>query len=129
MLKLLFLLVWMWVGCDNSDKDNTTNTNEAIEAENLNTEDMMTDGGTMENPDGMEPMEDPVMPTIARKFVRQVIDADANGPAFADVADLNNDGKLDLIVSKFGALEGSTIQPGTISIYLQGDDLNSWTHF
>ncbi len=60
-------------------------------------------------------------------FVRQEIDTDAFGPAFADVADVNGDGRLDIIISKFGTLGGTTLQPGAITIYEQGATLDSWT--
>ena len=69
--------------------------------------------------------QEPSPPAV--KFARQILDGSANGPAFADIADINGDGRLDLIVSKFGQLNGSTIEPGAITVYLQGNSLDQWT--
>jgi len=51
----------------------------------------------------------------------------ARGPAFMSVADMNGDGKLDLIVSEFGPVGGFTIEPGALSIFYQGESLEDWT--
>jgi pimeloyl-ACP methyl ester carboxylesterase len=60
-------------------------------------------------------------------LARLTIDDEARGPAFAAVEDMNGDGKLDLIVSKFGPVGGFTIEPGQITIYYQGESLSDWT--
>ena len=62
-----------------------------------------------------------------KTFVRQAIDTEAFGPAFVAIADMNNDGRLDMVVSKFGTIGGNTIQPGAITIYEQGATLTDWT--
>ena len=51
----------------------------------------------------------------------------ASGPAFTTIADMNADGKLDLIVSEFGPVGGFSIEPGRVSVYYQGDSLQEWT--
>ena len=61
------------------------------------------------------------------KFSKFVLDDEANGPAFADVYDFNGDGRLDIISSRFGELNGPSITPGEMAIYLQGDRLDRWT--
>ena len=58
---------------------------------------------------------------------RLTLDDEARGPSFAKIEDLNGDGKLDLIISKFGPVGGFNIEPGQITIYYQGDSLNDWT--
>ena len=60
-------------------------------------------------------------------LARLTIDDQARGPAFAKIKDMNGDGKLDLIVSKFGPVGGFTIEPGQITIYYQGASLSEWT--
>ena len=63
----------------------------------------------------------------AQRFSRFVVDDAVTGPAFASAADMNGDGRLDLIVSAFGRLEGLTQPPGTVTVYLQGADARQWT--
>ena len=46
----------------------------------------------------------------AVKFARQILMAPMG--RLCDIADINGDGRLDLIVSKFGQLNGSTIELG-----------------
>ena len=72
-------------------------------------------GGTGGNPGGPPPT-----------FIPHVVDAAASGPAFAAVTDLNNDGKLDILVSMFGQM-GFSIPDGEVRGYLQGSTLDDWT--
>ncbi|MFK7823305.1 MAG: FG-GAP repeat domain-containing protein [Oligoflexales bacterium] len=58
-------------------------------------------------------------------FERFTIDKNANGPAFAELADLNQDGHEELIVSKFGKI-GVSVPPGEVTIYKQGSSLDQW---
>ena len=64
------------------------------------------------------------------RFKRITFDANAYGPAFTYIADMNNDGKLDMLVSHFGPLQESlqtfNLPAGEISIYYQGDTLADW---
>ena len=73
--------------------------------------------------------DNPVTGTMKPKLSleRLVLDDQAYGPAFADVGDLNKDGKLDLVVSKFGTVNGVTLPFGEVTAYLQGDSILSWT--
>jgi hypothetical protein len=53
------------------------------------------------------------------------------GPAFITVADMNDDGLEDLVVSAFGEVDTRDdgtigIGDGSVSIYLQGDSLGCW---
>ena len=76
-----------------------------------------------------EPTTNPSIQPNALAFDRTVMDANANGPAFVTVDDLNGDGKYDLIVSKFGQVDMATftIPNGEVTAYLQGDSLTDWT--
>lgn len=66
------------------------------------------------------------IPVATSRYAKSSLDDSVNGPAFTTVADLNGDGRLDLIVSEFGNLEGNTIKPGALNVYLQGDTLDQW---
>jgi len=70
-------------------------------------------------PDGLSPGNG--------KFSKFVLDDQANGPAFAELHDFNGDGRLDIVSSRFGALEGPSITPGELVVYYQGDRLDRWT--
>ena len=58
-------------------------------------------------------------------FETITIDRKANGPAFAELADLNQDGQDEIIVSKFGKI-GMSVPPGEVTIYKRGDSLKKW---
>ena len=58
-------------------------------------------------------------------FERFTVDKKANGPAFAELADLNQDGQQELIVSKFGKI-GMSVPPGEVTIYKRGASLSEW---
>jgi len=62
----------------------------------------------------------------APTFAPHVVDDAATGPAFATVADLNGDGKLDIIVSLFGQM-GFSVPEGELRAYIQGNSVTSWT--
>ena len=70
--------------------------------------------------------DDPGVPGPLR-FARLVVDRAAGGPAFVEVADIDGDGRLDLVVSKFGHVEGTTLPPGEVTVYRQGATLSEWT--
>ena len=130
ILLVLLMIVPIWFACEESNND-TTNTTNNME-DTTNDMSMENLGGSSDPADPMGGSSDPNDPmdemnTPHGKFTREIIDGDANGPAFADVADINQDGKLDLIISKFGSIQGTSIQAGAITIYIQGDDVNSWT--
>ena len=59
-------------------------------------------------------------------FERITVDDKANGPSFAEVTDLNGDGKGELIISKFGEIKGMGIPFGEVTIYQQGANLREW---
>lgn len=59
-------------------------------------------------------------------FEKMVIDPTVEGPAFLEVGDVNGDGKTDLILSSFGLIEGTILNPGRVDIYLGGDELGSF---
>jgi hypothetical protein len=59
-------------------------------------------------------------------FVRWTIDPGACGPAFVDPQDIDQDGRLDLVVSKLG--KRGTVPRGEVTIYSRdGDSLSSWS--
>jgi hypothetical protein len=60
------------------------------------------------------------------QFTAHVVDDAASGPAFAAVTDVNQDGKLDILVSMFGQV-GFNIPDGEVRAYLQGATLDDWS--
>ena len=83
---------------------------------------ILTADATINSPDGgLGPI-----PVATSRYAKSSLDDGVNGPAFTTVADLNDDGRLDLIVSEFGTLEGNTIKPGALNVYFQGDTLDQW---
>jgi hypothetical protein len=68
--------------------------------------------------------------TQVKEWTRYSLDAAEVGAAFVAVGDLNGDGRLDIVVSAFGALEDQgaevVLEPGTVDAYLQGESLDCW---
>ncbi|HUT76334.1 MAG TPA: FG-GAP-like repeat-containing protein [Polyangia bacterium] len=62
----------------------------------------------------------------ASNFTVYTVDTTLEGPSFASVADVDGDGLDDLVVSAFGPAV-SLQMPGTLAVYLNGGDLDSWT--
>lgn len=57
------------------------------------------------------------------------VDTQADGPAFADVGDMNGDGKLDLVVSQFGRSDSDVAENkflSVLTVYYQGATLGDW---
>lgn len=62
------------------------------------------------------------------RFRRFAVDAMSAGPAFVTAADVDRDGRLDLVVSRFGAITGLTLPAGEVSVYTRaGASLDAWT--
>jgi len=63
-------------------------------------------------------------------FTKRTIDARAAGAAFAAVADVNGDGRRDIVVSSFGAYHADgasvTLSPGNVAVYYQGASADCW---
>ena len=56
------------------------------------------------------------------EFERTAVDAGVCGPAWLDAADLDGDGALELVVSRFGVQTGTSVPNGAIEAYdLEGD--------
>ena len=64
---------------------------------------------------------------VALRYERQLVTDDANGPAFVEVADVNGDGRLDLVVSSFGHVQFPNLPGGSVTVYEQGESLQEWT--
>jgi len=61
-------------------------------------------------------------------FERITVDAtNAQGAAWITARDMNGDQKIDLVLSRFGALGGVSIPDGEVAIYTQGATIQSWT--
>ncbi|MBV71040.1 MAG: hypothetical protein CMH52_06775 [Myxococcales bacterium] len=112
---LLLIICCAFIGCGEDDKESNV-VNFPGDPTTITDAGAGTDIGFIAEP----------TPGSAGRFTRQTIDANANGPAFAEVADVNGDGKLDLIISEFGQVGGNTVEPGGIAIYLQGDSIDEW---
>ena len=68
---------------------------------------ILTADATINSPDGgLGPI-----PVATSRYAKSSLDDGVNGPAFTTVADLNDDGRLDLIVSEFGNLEAIQSSP------------------
>ncbi len=66
-------------------------------------------------------------PTPSVTFTRHTVDMAANGPAFVSVADVDDDDRLDLVVSSFGQMAGFAIPSGEVNVFHRGATLASWT--
>lgn len=68
--------------------------------------------------------------TILGDFTRRSIDSRASGPGYVAVADVNGDGKKDLVVSSLGTYESDggvvKLSPANVAVYLQGASLGCW---
>lgn len=60
-------------------------------------------------------------------FDRITVDAQAGGAAWITTKDLNGDGKLDMVLSRFGTLGAMGVPNGEVKIYIQGGTLDKWT--
>jgi hypothetical protein len=70
-------------------------------------------------------------PTSVSQWTRHMVGLPVAGPAFVSVADMNDDGLEDLVVSAFGTVESHedstiTVGNGSVSIFLQGETLGCW---
>ncbi len=86
--------------------------------------DAQTAGDAAMDPDGDTP---DAGSTTTVTFTRHTVDGDAGGPAFVSVADLDGNGKLDLVVSRFGTAGGMTMPDGQVTMYEWGADLSAWS--
>jgi hypothetical protein len=59
-------------------------------------------------------------------FKRHTVDPMLAGAAYASVADMDNDGKPEIIVSSFGTIS-TNIPSGQVRIYKRGADFDTWT--
>ena len=124
------MVSWSFFACDDSDPssdepvmiisgtDNTAGASAGTTAG-------MTAGTTAGNNTAGEMVSPMLNPEGF--LAKLTIDDMARGPAFSTLADFNNDGKLDILISEFGPVGGFTIEPGELTIYYQGDSLDAWT--
>lgn len=63
-------------------------------------------------------------------FTRHTVDASAAGAAYASSADIDGDGRKDLVVSRIGPVKNEngkiTLSNAVVSAYLRGDGLDCW---
>ncbi len=81
--------------------------------------DAAVDGGAS-NPDAGTSAD------ASASFERITIDGQRAGASWTAVADMNGDGKLDVVVSSFGQI-GLSVPAGEVHVLLQGADIRSWT--
>lgn len=60
-------------------------------------------------------------------FSRYVVDNFACGAAYSVPADMNGDGRLELLVSQFGPTGGLKLPFGSLTLYTQVGGLNAWS--
>lgn len=123
----------------NADSDLPDTSREEYDVTDMQDAGRTNDRGTMNSQDSSEPdtssragsdagdSSDDTSSTDPSNgaFVRHTVDKKAYGPAFAAVADLGDDGSLDLVVSQFGDV-GVGVPDGRLAIYRQGADLDTW---
>ncbi len=72
----------------------------------------------------------PVDVAAGSPFARYTVDGAAMGASFVTAADVNGDGRPDLVVSRFNKYTSDgaavTLVPGEVSAYLQGDAVDCW---
>jgi len=65
--------------------------------------------------------------TDSLTFTRYTVDSNAIGPAYAAVADIDGDGKLDIVVSQLGERRGASVPKGQVTVYKrEGTSLGAW---
>lgn len=69
---------------------------------------------------------DAAAPSGPAHFTRTVVDSKASGAAWVTIADVDGDGKKDIVGSNFGSF-GFSIPPGEVVLYRQGASLDQWT--
>ncbi len=79
------------------------------------------DGGTTGGDSGGDPE-----PACEGSWVRHDVASPA-GPAYAEPADLDGDGVLELIIASFGTFNGFTLEAGTVQVHRHNGDLSSWS--
>jgi hypothetical protein len=71
-----------------------------------------------------------VAPADVNGFTRYTVDAAATGASFVATGDVDGDGRTDLVVSKFGAIDSNgaivKLAPGEVSVFYQGATLGCW---
>lgn len=60
------------------------------------------------------------------EFTRHVLDSEAAGPAYVSVADFDDNGTLDILVSHFGVAGGFSIPNGQVTLYRRTGGLGQW---
>ncbi|MCA9538523.1 MAG: VCBS repeat-containing protein [Myxococcales bacterium] len=68
-----------------------------------------------------------VPPTPIRRYRKVVVDAQADGPSFANVGDFDGDGRIDIIVSSFQHLDGFRLAAGKVVVFEQRDSIDQWS--
>ncbi len=80
------------------------------------------DEGVVADGDGDPDADAPSRPVT---FTRHTVAESAYGPAYVSVADIDGDGRLDLVTSHFGSM-GATIPNGEVRVYSFAEGLDDW---